>query len=176
MAAAVAACVGVQPWALEPAGCADALDAVVAAENQLAAVKLGLVRHIDAGGFAKEQGATSTAVWLRGRYRMAIGAARSLVELARAVFTGPAVFRNAVEAGDLNPEQIQTIAATLRRISRRIAAEAAERLVTEAAGGIRGRWPGWARSSWRASQPTPPTRRESPHSSGPRSANTPTAT
>src|SRR5262245_40347021 len=69
MAEAVDACAAMPLWPLDPAGCVDALDAVVAAERTLAGLKLRLIRRIDAAEVAKHQGATSLAVWLRGRYR-----------------------------------------------------------------------------------------------------------
>jgi hypothetical protein len=133
MAGAVDACAAMPLWPLADAGCVEALDAVVAAERRLAGLKLRLVRRVDAAGIAKAQGATSTTVWLRGRYRYAIGAARKLVEAARTVAFGPPVLREAVVAGDLHQEQVEAIACTLARIPLADRSEAAERLVTEAA-------------------------------------------
>jgi hypothetical protein len=72
-------------------------------------------------------------VWLRGRYRLAIGTARRLVETARAVCTGPGVLRRAVAAGDLHLEQVEAITGTLRQLPLVDRGEAAERLVAEAA-------------------------------------------
>jgi hypothetical protein len=135
MAEAVDACATVPLWPLDAAGCIQTLDAVVAAERQLLGLKLRLVRRIDAGEMAKGQGATSTAVWLRGRYRIAVGTARKLVELARAVADGPRVLRRAVLGGGLDPEQVQTITSTLARVPLAARGEVAARLVDEA-----GRW------------------------------------
>jgi hypothetical protein len=75
MAEAVDACATLPLLPLDPAECVDVLDAVVAAERRLGGLKLRLIHRIDAAEVAKKQGATSTAVWLRGRYRMAIGTA-----------------------------------------------------------------------------------------------------
>jgi hypothetical protein len=133
MAEAVDACAGLSLLPLDPAGCVEVLDAVIAAERRLGGLKLRLVRRIDAAEVASKAGATSTAVWLRGRYRLAIGTARTLVETARAVWTGPRVLRSATARGDLHLEQVDTITRTLARIPLADRAEAADRLVCEAA-------------------------------------------
>lgn len=133
MAEAVDACAATSLWPLSPAECVAALDAVVAAERKLAGLRLRLIRRVEVAEVAKTEGATSTAVWLRSRYRYAIGTARRLVEAARAVATGPVPLRQAVAAGALHQEQIDAITGTLARIPLMHRPEAAERLVEEAA-------------------------------------------
>jgi hypothetical protein len=133
LAEAVDACAGVPLWPLSTGECVEALDAVVAAERVLAGLKLGLIGRVDTGQVAAAAGATSTAVWLRGRYRYAIGTARRLVAAARAVAAGPPVLREAVAAGELHQDQIEAITDTLARIAPADRGEAADRLVTEAA-------------------------------------------
>jgi hypothetical protein len=133
LAEAVDACATLPLWPLDPAECVEMLDAVVGAERRLLGLKLRLVRRIDAVGLPQKQGATSAAVWLRGRYRMAVGTARKLVEAARAVGAGPPVLRGAVMGGGLDGEQVETISATLARIPLAHRDEAAARLVEEAA-------------------------------------------
>jgi hypothetical protein len=133
MAEAVDACATLSLFPLDPAGCVEVLDAVVAAERRLGGLKLRLVHRIDAYGIAKKQGATSTAVWVRGRYRIAIGTARRLVDSARAVCAGPVVLRHAVARGELHQEQVETITGTVSRIPLIDRPEAAQRLIAEAA-------------------------------------------
>jgi hypothetical protein len=132
MAEAVGACAAVPLWSLDAAGCVAALDAVVAAERTLAGLKLRLVRRIDTAGVARHEGATSLAVWLRGRYRYTLGTARRLIATAVGVGTGPAVLREAVLAGRLEPEQTEAVTATLAKLPPLDRPAAAERLVDEA--------------------------------------------
>jgi hypothetical protein len=132
MAEAVDACAAVPLWPLEPAGCVEALDAVVAAERTLAGLKLRLIRRLDTADVAKGAGATSLAVWLRGRYRYTLGAARRLVAAAVGVASGPAALRDAVTAGRLQTEQVEAITDTLAKIHVLDRPEAARKLVDEA--------------------------------------------
>ncbi|HZN16863.1 MAG TPA: DUF222 domain-containing protein [Micromonosporaceae bacterium] len=96
-------------WALPDDELVDALGELHVLQQRLAAVNLALVREVDGRGLAVAQGASSTAVWLRGRMRMSIGVARRLVELAAAVDAGPAVVRDGLAAGALSLEQAQVV-------------------------------------------------------------------
>ena len=96
-------------WALPDDDLVDALDELHVLQQRLAAVNLALVREVDGRGLAVAQGASSTAVWLRGRMRMSIGAARRLVELAAAIDAGPAVVRDGLATGALTLEQAQVV-------------------------------------------------------------------
>ena len=109
IAQAVDAYAATAVWALADGELVDALDQLHVAQQRLAAVNLALVRELDGRGLAVAQGASSTAVWLRGRMRLSIGAARRLVELAAAVDTGPAVVRDGLAAGTVSLEQAQVI-------------------------------------------------------------------
>ncbi|HET8682982.1 MAG TPA: DUF222 domain-containing protein [Micromonosporaceae bacterium] len=109
IAQAVDACAGTAVWALSDGELVDGLDELYVAQQRLAAVGLALVREVDGRGLAVAQGASSTAVWLRGRMCMSIGAARRLVELAAAVDAGPAVVREGLAAGAVSVEQAQVI-------------------------------------------------------------------
>ncbi|HET8680888.1 MAG TPA: DUF222 domain-containing protein, partial [Micromonosporaceae bacterium] len=109
IAEAVDACAAAAVWALHDDQLVDMLDELDTAQRRLAAVNLALVRELDGRGLAVAQGASSTAVWLRARMHMPIGAARRLVELAAALDTGPAVVREALAAGALSVEQAQVI-------------------------------------------------------------------
>jgi hypothetical protein len=53
--------------------------------QKLVAMQLKLIREVDARGLAVKDGATSTAAWLRDRYRISDTAAGQLVTLARAL-------------------------------------------------------------------------------------------
>ncbi|HZN20331.1 MAG TPA: DUF222 domain-containing protein, partial [Micromonosporaceae bacterium] len=101
IAQAVDACVGTAAWALSDGELVEALEQLQVEQQRLAAVNLALVREVDGRGLAVAQGASSTAVWLRGRMRMSIGAARRLVELATAIDAGPAVVRDGLATGAL---------------------------------------------------------------------------
>ncbi|HET8658284.1 MAG TPA: DUF222 domain-containing protein, partial [Micromonosporaceae bacterium] len=92
-------------WALSDDELVNGLDELHVAQRRLAAVQLSLVRELDGRGLAVAQGASSTAVWLRGRMHMSIGAARRMVELAAAVDTGPAVVRDGLATGAVSLEQ-----------------------------------------------------------------------
>lgn len=72
-------------WSLSESDVVAALEAVHAAEAELAAAKLRLVREADSRGVGISQGASSTAAWLRGRLRMRPGAAASQVRVAAAL-------------------------------------------------------------------------------------------
>lgn len=133
MASAVGACADLPLWPFAPVECVEVLDAVVAAERALAGLKLRLVRRLDAADMATEAGATSMAAWLRGRYRYSWGTARGLATAAAGVAGGPAVLREAVAAGELHQEQVEVITGTLAKIPLADRAEAAGRLVAEAA-------------------------------------------
>jgi Domain of unknown function (DUF222)/HNH endonuclease len=82
---AIHACLDASVWALPEAQLVEALDAVHAIEQRLAAVKLALIREIDGRGVAVAHGASSTAVWLRERLRVSVGVGRRLVADAEAL-------------------------------------------------------------------------------------------
>jgi hypothetical protein len=56
-----------RPWAMSSPELLTAFDAVQALLVEANAALLGLVREIDARGIAKNEGASSTAVWIRNR-------------------------------------------------------------------------------------------------------------
>jgi len=95
-AEAVGDCVESSVWGMSDAELIAALDSVHVLEQQLAAVKLGLVRELDGRGVPVGQGASSTVAWLRHRLRVSPSAARKLVELASAVEAGSSVLREAL--------------------------------------------------------------------------------
>jgi len=112
---AVDACVATTAWALSDGELIDGLDRLQVEQQRLAAVNLMLmlVRELDGRGLAVEQGASSTAVWLRDRMRISASAARRLVELAAAVDTAPAVVRGGLAAGVLSLEQAHVVTRAL---------------------------------------------------------------
>ena len=85
---AVDRCLVVPLWARSPEAVVGYLDRVQALEQQLAALKLALIRDVDGRGVALEQGAASLVSWLRDRYRVSGGAANRAVKLARVVDSG----------------------------------------------------------------------------------------
>ena len=127
--AAVAACFDTPAWAAAEHDLVAALDATHRLEQRLAAVKLTLVRELDGRGTATAQGASSTAVWLRDRLRLGVGAARRLVELAATLDAAPAGVRDALAGGAVDVEQVRVIAETVETVHAAAGAEAADKAV-----------------------------------------------
>ncbi|MGC4794370.1 HNH endonuclease signature motif containing protein [Micromonospora saelicesensis] len=127
--AAVADCLDASAWALAEDDLVTALDAAHRLEQRLAAVKLSLVREVDGRGTATAQGASSTAVWLRDRLRLGVGAARRLVELAAMLDAAPAAVRDALADGVVDVEQVRVIAGTVETVRTAARADAADKAV-----------------------------------------------
>ncbi|WP_051723910.1 HNH endonuclease signature motif containing protein [Micromonospora chokoriensis] len=126
---AVAACTSAAPWALTEHDLITALHVAHRLEQRLAAVKLTLVREVDGRGTATAQGASSTAVWLRDRLRLGVGAARRLVELAATLDTAPPGVRDALTGGAVDVEQVRVIADTVTTVHATAGPEAADKAV-----------------------------------------------
>jgi hypothetical protein len=99
---AVDDCLNLPAWALRGQELIDCLDQAHALQQKVIALVLRLVREVDRAGLAREQGATSTAAWLRSRLRLSVAAARLLVGDAERLDAGPAAVRAAVAAGAVN--------------------------------------------------------------------------
>lgn len=125
----MAACADTAVWALAEHDLIAALDASHRLAQRLAAVQLALVRELDGRGTAVAQGASSTAVWLRGRLRLDIGAARRLVGLAASVDVAPPGVREALADGTVGVEQARVIADTVATVSAVAGAEVADKAV-----------------------------------------------
>jgi hypothetical protein len=125
--AAVTACVDRPAWTLGDGELVAGLDAVHAAEQRLAAVKLALVREIDGRGLATAAGASSTGAWLRERLRMGVTFARRLIELAGSLDRGPVIVRDALVDGSITVEQAQIIAQAVANISPSAGEQVAEK-------------------------------------------------
>ncbi|WP_433535030.1 DUF222 domain-containing protein [Micromonospora sp. CA-249363] len=126
---AVAAAAVAPVWALAEHDLVAALDDAHRLEQQLAAVKLALVRELDGRGTARAQGASSTAVWLRDRLRLTVPAARRLVESAAALDAGAPEVRRALTDGDVSLEHARVIADTVDTVRAAAGAEVASRAV-----------------------------------------------
>jgi len=129
-AEAVGDCVESSVWGMSDSELVAALDATHVLEQQLAAVKLGLVRELDSRGVPVGQGASSTMVWLRHRLRVSIPAARTLVELATALDSGPAVLREALGSGEINAQQAQAIASTVTSLPAQAGSDVVDKAAT----------------------------------------------
>ncbi|MET8231574.1 DUF222 domain-containing protein [Micromonospora sp. NPDC005298] len=127
--AAVAGCLDRATWAADEQDLVAALDTAHRLEQRLAAVTLTLVRELDGRGTATAQGASSTAVWLRDRLRLGVGAARRLVELAATLDAAPAGVRDALAGGAVTVEQVRVIADTVGTVHTAAGAEAADKAV-----------------------------------------------
>ena len=106
---AVEKCLSKSPFALSSTSLVSCLDEVFAASQQLNAVLLGLVREADARALAADQGATSTAAWLRDRWLVSPGTSVRLVKLAAVLDAGLPFAAQALAAGAVNTEQAQVI-------------------------------------------------------------------
>ena len=116
-----------RPWAMSTPELVDAVDVVQALVVEANAVLLRLVREVDARGVAKEQGASSTAVWLRDRHRVSVRSAHRLVKTAAALDAAPPVVGEAVAAGAVNRDQADTILRSLGRLPRDVGADIRDR-------------------------------------------------
>ncbi|SCG72079.1 HNH endonuclease [Micromonospora siamensis] len=114
-------------WALPEAELVDAVDAVHALGQRLAALQLALLREVDGRGTAVAQGASSTAVWLRDRLRLSVPAARRLLGLATRLHDGPPEIRAALADGRVDTAQAQVIAETVDVVRAEAGPEAADR-------------------------------------------------
>ncbi|MEU5908121.1 DUF222 domain-containing protein [Micromonospora sp. NPDC047467] len=126
---AVAACLDRATWAADEQDLVTALDVAHRLEQRVAAIKLTLVRELDGRGTATAQGASSTAVWLRDRLRLGVGAARRLVELAATLDAAPVGVRDALAGGAVTVEQVRVIAETVDTVQSVAGAAAADKAV-----------------------------------------------
>jgi Domain of unknown function (DUF222) len=111
---AVEECLSVSLWARSPEELVEYLDRVQVVAQRVAALRLALVREVDARGVAVAQGAPSTLAWLRDRLRISGGEAKRCVSLARAMDQLP-VLAEALACGAVNADQAQIVAATVER-------------------------------------------------------------
>jgi hypothetical protein len=126
---AVDDCLNLPAWALRGQELIDCLDQAHALQQKVIALVLRLVREVDRAGLAREQGATSTAAWLRSRLRLSVAAARLLVGDAERLDAGPAAVRAAVAAGAVNGEQARIIGRTVQTVHDQAGAAAADKAV-----------------------------------------------
>ena len=132
-------------WTMPGPELLEAAEAVHRVTRRADAVLHGLVREIDARGAATDEGAHSTAGWLRARLRLHPAAARRMVTSARALHDDPAgalvhhadeplaptgrhLLRSAFAAGDISGEHVavacETLAALPDSLDDSVAAEA----------------------------------------------------
>ncbi|MGW3853324.1 DUF222 domain-containing protein [Micromonospora arida] len=127
---AVAACADAAAWALPEHDLIAALDAAHRLQQRLAAVTLALVREIDGRGTARAQGASCTAVWLRGRLQLTVPAARRLVDLATTLDTGNPGIRQALADGAISLDQARVITDAVDTVQAAAGPEAADKAVS----------------------------------------------
>ena len=111
------------PWALSPDDVVADLDLLVPWLVQAEAALLARVRELDGQGIARRDGATSAAVWLRNRYRMALPRAHRYVRLAAAIDTAPTPVQDAVATAGINLDQADAIIRALNDLPRDIGTE-----------------------------------------------------
>jgi hypothetical protein len=112
---AVKDCLSVGVYALPPASLVDCLDRVQVLAQRVLSLQLGLVREADARSVAAGEGASSTAVWLRDRWRVTPSTAARMVKLAAVLDARPATAA-ALAAGMVNGEQATVIGAAVKRL------------------------------------------------------------
>jgi hypothetical protein len=108
------------------------LDRLQAHQQRLAAMQAALVRELEVLEVPGRRGATSTAAWLRSRYRMSPGAAKGLERLAHATGDHAPAVTAALEAGTVNADQAWVIAKVVADVPAEVRAKAEEHLVAEA--------------------------------------------
>ncbi|GIH04236.1 hypothetical protein Rhe02_23030 [Rhizocola hellebori] len=88
----------------------DELVHLWATEQAVAARRLGVIREIDGRDLARRDGATSVAVWLRDKLRIAVSSARQMLALAHALDSSCRATATALADGVVNQQQAQVIA------------------------------------------------------------------
>ncbi|MFD0821761.1 HNH endonuclease signature motif containing protein [Micromonospora zhanjiangensis] len=127
--AEIRCCLDRPAWALSDNELVDAVDAVHALQQRLAALHLRLVREVGGRAVARTHGATSTTVWLRNRHRLSTPAARRLVTLATTLDTAPPAVADALARGLLTTDQARTILDVLTALPNHLGAEAIDKAV-----------------------------------------------
>ncbi|MEJ3742285.1 DUF222 domain-containing protein [Actinomycetes bacterium KLBMP 9797] len=102
-------------WPLSDDDLVTSLDEVHRLEQQLAAVRLHLIREIDGRSFVSSEHVTSTAVWLRHRYHVSAQTGTRWVTLANDLDRHPGLDA-ALSKGAVNTEQAQVIGHQLRQL------------------------------------------------------------
>jgi hypothetical protein len=125
-------------WPLSDAELVATLLAMHREQQRLAAVQLALVREVDGRGLAAREGASGTAVWLRGRLNLTVPATRRLVALAAALEAAPEVVRDALASGRISLDHAQVVSAAVAALPAEalpdVANKAATMLVEQARG------------------------------------------
>ena len=119
-------CADTPVWSLSDAELAACLEVVHQAEQALTAVKLHLVRQVEARDLPRVQHAHTCAGWLRTRLRLTSSVTRRVVAAAKAVDGRPNLDR-ALIAGAVNVEQAVVIDECLTGMPAELGAEAVEK-------------------------------------------------
>jgi hypothetical protein len=120
-------------WAWPDSAVVDGLDWLQVVAARVAALQLEMIRQIDSRAVAAEQGATSTAAWLRDRHRISAAAASRQVKLAAVLHADLPATADAMAAGAVNIEQAQVIAAAVADLPAEHRAAGEKHLLGEAA-------------------------------------------
>jgi hypothetical protein len=123
---AAAGCADAPVWSLSDTDLVACLSEVRAAEQALAAVRLHLVRQVDARGLAGVQHERSVASWLRSRLLVRATTGKAWATAATAVDQRPNLDR-ALVAGHLNVEHVAVIDACLRELPTDLGTEVADK-------------------------------------------------
>ena len=112
-------------WALSDAELIARIDECHARELRAFAEKAAAVAEFEGRGLARQQGASSTTSWLRGRFRLSSTTCHRLVELAKALVRVAPQTREALGEGRVNAEQAQVIASAVAALPAEAGPEAA---------------------------------------------------
>lgn len=124
--AVVAGCVDAPAWSVSDDELVDSIDAVHQLEQAVAAMKLHLIREVDARALPVTSHATSTAGWLRERLRINIQSARRLVGLAKELDRRPGLDQ-ALGTGLINAEQVAAVADTIADLPAELGTETVDK-------------------------------------------------
>jgi hypothetical protein len=126
---AVTDCANTPVWSLPDADLLTCLDTVHQAEQALAAIKLHVIRQIDAPDVPSADLARTSAAWLRARLRIRPDSSKRLVELAKAVDKRPDLDQ-ALITGAVNLEQAAVIDDCLTSLPADVGGEAVAKAET----------------------------------------------
>jgi hypothetical protein len=101
---------GREVWALNDGELITRIDECHLREQQALADKLAAIAELEGRGLARQQGASSTTSWLRGRLRLSSETCHRLVVLAMALYRVAPQTRQALAEGRINGEQAAAIA------------------------------------------------------------------
>src|SRR5690348_11175510 len=115
-----------EAWALSDVELIARIDEAHTREQQALASKLAAIAEFEGRDLARQQGASSTTSWLRGRLRLSSTTCHRLVELAKTLDRVAPQTREALAEGRVNAEQAAAIAAAIAALPAEAGPQAAK--------------------------------------------------